>query len=105
MGTDILGVFPCRDCRLLPELCCLFRGLNAYLANGSSRRCRFPCLRCEWAVFQVCHRGWLCHAWSLGFIPLFVLLFSCGLVVNGNITVLRSILLCLRFFVGVVSTD
>src|SRR6476620_10993016 len=33
MGTDILGVFPCRDCRLLPELRCLFRSLNACLAN------------------------------------------------------------------------
>ena len=33
MGTDILGLFPCRDCRLLPKLRCLFRGLNSCLAN------------------------------------------------------------------------
>ena len=32
-GADILGLFPCRDCRLLPELRCLFRGLNSCLAN------------------------------------------------------------------------
>jgi hypothetical protein len=25
MGTDILGLIPCGDCGLLPELCCLFR--------------------------------------------------------------------------------
>src|SRR5215831_2628281 len=33
MGTDILGLFPCRDCRLLPEFRCLFRGLNSCLAD------------------------------------------------------------------------
>src|SRR5262249_55818566 len=33
MGTDILDLFPCRDRRLLPELRCLFRSLNACLAN------------------------------------------------------------------------
>src|ERR1700730_18818785 len=33
MGTDILGVLACRDCRHLPKLRCLFRGLNACLAN------------------------------------------------------------------------
>ena len=26
-------LFPCRDCRLLPKLRCLFRGLNSCLAN------------------------------------------------------------------------
>src|SRR4051812_16954697 len=33
MGTDILDLFPCRDCRLLPKLRCLFRGFNSCLAN------------------------------------------------------------------------
>jgi hypothetical protein len=33
MGTDILDLFPCRDCRLLPKLRGLFRGLNSCLAN------------------------------------------------------------------------
>jgi hypothetical protein len=28
LGTDILDLVPCRDCRLLPELRCLFRCLN-----------------------------------------------------------------------------
>src|SRR6266487_5434506 len=28
MGTDILDLFPCRDCRLLPKLRGLFRGLT-----------------------------------------------------------------------------
>src|SRR6266478_5563649 len=27
------SLFPCRDCRLLPKLRCLFRGLNSCLAN------------------------------------------------------------------------
>ena len=34
-----------------------------------NRRCRFPFLRCGWAVFTTCSRGRLCHAWALGFIP------------------------------------
>src|SRR5262245_50171776 len=33
MGTDILGLLPCRDCRLLPKLRCLLWGLNAGVAN------------------------------------------------------------------------
>src|SRR5262245_14604074 len=33
MGTDILGLLPCRDCRLLPQLRCLLWGLNAGVAN------------------------------------------------------------------------
>src|SRR5262249_35444366 len=103
MGTDILGVFPCRDRRLLPELRCLFRGLNACVANGSSRRCRVPCLRCVWAIFQVCYRRWLCHAWALGSIPLSVRRFPCGPVDNGNSVGLRSLLLNVRFYGRVLS--
>src|SRR5262249_41907852 len=33
MGTDILGLFPCRDCRLLSQLCSLLRRLTSRLAN------------------------------------------------------------------------
>ena len=33
MGTDILGLLSCSDCRLLLKLRCLFRGLSSCLAN------------------------------------------------------------------------
>ncbi|MGB9017944.1 MAG: ABC transporter substrate binding protein, partial [Pseudolabrys sp.] len=33
MGANIMGLLPCRDCRLLPKLRCLFWGLNAGVAN------------------------------------------------------------------------
>src|SRR5215475_5154994 len=33
MGTDILGLLAGGDCRLLPKLRCLFRGLNSCLAD------------------------------------------------------------------------
>ena len=33
VGTDILGLFPCCNCRLLPKFRGLFRGINSCLAN------------------------------------------------------------------------
>ena len=105
MGTDILDLLSCRDCRLLPKLRCLFRGLNSCLANRTGRRWRFPCLRCGWAVFPLCNCGWLCHARALGSVPLPVRLFTCGPVDNGNSTGLRSLLLSVRLYGRVLSHD
>jgi hypothetical protein len=105
MGTDILGLFPYRDCRLLPKFRCLFRGFDPCLADRSSRRCHFPFLRCGWAVLPTCSRSWLCHAWALGFIPLPVRHFTCGPVNNRNSTRLRYLLLNVRFYGRVVSHD
>src|ERR1700730_1620502 len=100
MGTDFLGLFPCRDCCLLPQLRCLFWGLASCLADRSCRRCRFPCLRCMWVILPRCYRGWLCYAWPLGSIPFSVWLFTCGPVHNGHSTglryLLRNVRLCCR---------
>src|SRR5262245_21666419 len=105
MGTDILGLLACGDCRLLPKLCCLFRGLNSCLENRSSGRCRFSRLCCRWSFFPSCYRGWLCHTWALGSIPLSVRVFACGPVDNRNPTGLCSILLNVRFCGRVLSYD
>jgi hypothetical protein len=51
---------------------------------------------CGWAVFPSYHCAWLCRAWGLGFIPLSVRLFTCGLVDNGHSTRLRYLLLNVR---------
>jgi hypothetical protein len=105
MGTDILDLFSCRYCRLLPKLRCLFRGLNSCLADRSSRRFRFSCLCCGWTIFAVCYRGWLCHAWAVGSVPLSVRLFTGRPVDNRNSTGLRYLLLNVRFCGRVLSHD
>jgi len=97
MGTDILGLFPGRDCCFLPKLRCLFRGLAACLANRTDRRGRLPCLCSMRAVFAICYCSWLCHARTLGSIPLLVRFFICRRVDNGYSAGLRHLLLDLRF--------
>ena len=56
-----------------------------------------------WAVFQICYRRWLCHAWALGSHALSVRLFPCGPVDNGNSAGLRYLLLNVRFYGRVLS--
>jgi len=97
MGTDILGLFPGRDCRFLPELRCLFRSLAACLANRTDRRRHLPCLCAVRTVFPIGSCSWLCHAWALGFIPFLVGRFICRRVDNGYSAGLRHLLLDLRF--------
>src|SRR5262249_8353123 len=67
--------------------------------------CRFPGLCRGWALFPICHRGWLCHAWALGSIPLPVRRFTRGPVDDGNSIGLRSLLLDVRFYGRVLSHD
>src|SRR6516165_3771836 len=94
MGTEILGLIPCRHCCLLSELRSLLRGLILCLANRANRRRCLPCLCSVWVVFAICYCNWLYPAWALGFGPLSIRLFTCRRVDNRHSAGLR----CLFFF-------
>jgi len=70
VGTDFLVLVPCRDCRLLPELGCLFRRPGQGLANGIGLRCPYSCLCCVWAVLPTRHAfGFAMHGlWDIAIV-------------------------------------